>query len=186
MRCSLFAAVPTLMKRITTDRSAATSSRSRAPKTRATTKEKRVTSNNFVKSEIKIKNEKDNSPERSPNHHANATTQHETIEQKTNECDLTRFRFAREKKPTLASVSPKKREHIKIEYDDMSPAKMKNEDVELENGKPLHWEAVLDNLREMRKNRDAPVDLMGCHKCPDETESPQVMFFVLSRRRFFF
>ncbi|KAL3274412.1 hypothetical protein HHI36_015804 [Cryptolaemus montrouzieri] len=39
---------------------------------------------------------------------------------------------------------------------------------------PLRWEEVLNNLREMRKNFDAPVDTMGCDKCHDDTASPEV------------
>ncbi|XP_018561825.1 endonuclease III-like protein 1 [Anoplophora glabripennis] len=39
---------------------------------------------------------------------------------------------------------------------------------------PLNWEVVLDNLREMRKNFDAPVDSMGCHKCYEENAPPKV------------
>lgn len=91
--------------------------------------------------------------------------------------DLSNFVFKREQKPVLASTSPKKRQHIQVEYDDVSPSKVKKEEnvMQSEDGKPLHWEAVLNNLREMRKNRDAPVDSMGCHKCPDESESPEVI-----------
>lgn len=39
---------------------------------------------------------------------------------------------------------------------------------------PLNWEVVLNNLREMRKNFDAPVDSMGCSKCHDEEAPPKV------------
>lgn len=42
---------------------------------------------------------------------------------------------------------------------------------------PANWEIMLNNVREMRKNSDAPVDTMGCHKCSDETESPPVSQF---------
>lgn len=67
--------------------------------------------------------------------------------------------------------SPKlKREHIKIESDEnpqVSPNK---------NSKkmPENWEIVLKNLRKMRGNFDAPVDSMGCHKCSDESATPEV------------
>ncbi|KAK9885180.1 hypothetical protein WA026_010688 [Henosepilachna vigintioctopunctata] len=39
---------------------------------------------------------------------------------------------------------------------------------------PANWEDVLNNLREMRKNFDAPVDTMGCDKCHDESANPEV------------
>lgn len=105
---------------------------------------------------------------------------------KSSKIDLSLFQFKPEKKAVLASISPKKRQQIKIEYEQTSPPKMIKQESEdednpkkdlatkTEDGMPLHWEAVLNNLREMRKNRDAPVDSMGCHKCPDENESPKV------------
>lgn len=94
--------------------------------------------------------------------------------EKSIKSDLSEFEFKREKKPILAGSSPKKRKHIKIEYDKVSPSKINTKGEE--SGKPLHWETVLNNLREMRKNRDAPVDSMGCHRCVDESDSPQVVF----------
>lgn len=33
---------------------------------------------------------------------------------------------------------------------------------------PKNWRQLLANIREMRKERNAPVDTMGCEKCPDE------------------
>ncbi|XP_029433272.1 endonuclease III-like protein 1 [Rhinatrema bivittatum] len=40
---------------------------------------------------------------------------------------------------------------------------------------PKNWKQQLDNIREMRKQRDAPVDLMGVAKCYDPVAAPEVM-----------
>ncbi|CAH1116109.1 unnamed protein product [Phaedon cochleariae] len=63
------------------------------------------------------------------------------------------------------SPSPSKRRHIKIEYDNTDP--------------PNRWSEVLGNLREMRKNSDAPVDTMGCDKCHDDSVAPNVIRYQL-------
>ncbi|KAF7266579.1 hypothetical protein GWI33_020087 [Rhynchophorus ferrugineus] len=60
-----------------------------------------------------------------------------------------------------------KRQHVKIEYE-ASASKMNKV-------MPGDWETVLENLREMRKNFNAPVDSMGCDKCQDENAVPEVM-----------
>lgn len=73
------------------------------------------------------------------------------------------------------------RQHIKVEYDDCELSQKNNE---LKNQRkkikktddymPHNWEIVLNNLRDMRKNFNAPVDSMGCHKCHDQAASPKV------------
>ncbi|XP_067859567.1 endonuclease III-like protein 1 [Heptranchias perlo] len=40
---------------------------------------------------------------------------------------------------------------------------------------PKDWKEQLDNIREMRKGRDAPVDHMGAEQCFDKTAAPEVM-----------
>ncbi|XP_051877793.1 endonuclease III-like protein 1 [Pristis pectinata] len=40
---------------------------------------------------------------------------------------------------------------------------------------PGRWREQLDNIREMRKGRDAPVDHMGAEQCFDKTAAPEVM-----------
>ncbi|CAH0564282.1 unnamed protein product [Brassicogethes aeneus] len=67
-------------------------------------------------------------------------------------------------------ISKLKREHIEIKYEEPTTSKIKQGD-----GKPYNWELILKNLREMRKNADAPVDKMGCDKCSDEEASPKVI-----------
>lgn len=39
---------------------------------------------------------------------------------------------------------------------------------------PVKWKEQLNNVREMRKSRDAPVDTMGCDRISDEKASPEV------------
>lgn len=39
---------------------------------------------------------------------------------------------------------------------------------------PRDWRQQLERIREMRRNRDAPVDEMGVEKCYDSSASPQV------------
>ncbi|XP_059835031.1 endonuclease III-like protein 1 isoform X2 [Hypanus sabinus] len=38
---------------------------------------------------------------------------------------------------------------------------------------PEHWREQLDNIREMRKDRSAPVDHMGAEQCFDKTAAPE-------------
>ena len=39
---------------------------------------------------------------------------------------------------------------------------------------PEHWKEQLDNIYEMRKKRDAPVDVMGCQHLGDKDAKPEV------------
>lgn len=56
----------------------------------------------------------------------------------------------------------KREESVKSESTD-SPSGEKHAKWE-----PKHWRQLLANIREMRKERNAPVDTMGCDKCYDE------------------
>ncbi|XP_001366843.2 endonuclease III-like protein 1 isoform X1 [Monodelphis domestica] len=40
---------------------------------------------------------------------------------------------------------------------------------------PLNWRLQLENIREMRKSKDAPVDHMGAEQCHDQNAAPEVM-----------
>ena len=40
---------------------------------------------------------------------------------------------------------------------------------------PPEWQVMLDNIREMRKHKDAPVDSMGAEKICDENAPPKVL-----------
>lgn len=61
--------------------------------------------------------------------------------------------------------SPKKRA-VTIEYE---------ADAKKDKWEPENWNLVLNNIREMRKNADAPVDSMGCDKCMDNDALPEVL-----------
>lgn len=69
---------------------------------------------------------------------------------------------------------------IKFETQDIedlkpSPRSKSKSDCKMRIPKiPFNWEVVLKNLREMRKNFDAPVDTMGCDKCHDDSADPKV------------
>ncbi|GJQ73742.1 putative bifunctional DNA N-glycosylase with associated apurinic apyrimidinic (AP) lyase function [Trypoxylus dichotomus] len=82
----------------------------------------------------------------------------------------------------------KRRPHLKIKNEDL--AKMKTDSTEKSNEIKLlvddsikdgylkseqNWAEVLKNLREMRKDSDAPVDSMGCHRCVDKNASAKDM-----------
>ena len=95
--------------------------------------------------------------------------------------------------PTSSDLT---RSHVKIEYDvehvnkdgETAVPLLENEQVSVKSEKdvegekprkvmkwsPKNWETALDNLREMRKHKDAPVDSMGCEKCFDTEADPKV------------
>ncbi|XP_043482093.1 endonuclease III-like protein 1 [Leptopilina heterotoma] len=69
----------------------------------------------------------------------------------------------------------KKRSPIKIQCDE--DVKEENEILSKgskDNWMPKNWEALLKNIREMRKDETAPVDEMGCHKCADTNVSKPI------------
>ncbi len=63
---------------------------------------------------------------------------------------------------------PPNRKHVKVSGDEDSP------------WAPPDWKRVYDNILEMRKGRDAPVDSMGCERAHDEKAEPKVR--VTTRR----
>lgn len=65
--------------------------------------------------------------------------------------------------PSSLKASKGKRQPIKIDYDTDKNVLEKNEWF------PQNWQALLNNIREMRKYKTAPVDEMGCDKCADPT-----------------
>lgn len=98
-------------------------------------------------------------------------------------------------KQTSSAIDKPRKHHVKIEYDDKalvdessssctekdSKKKAKKHSIDENNAtssestipekqekwEPKNWWAHLNNIREMRKAKDAPVDTMGCHKCSD-------------------
>merc|ERR1719228_150919 len=43
--------------------------------------------------------------------------------------------------------------------------------------RPPHWETVYDNIRQMREDKTAPVDTMGCERAHDKDAPPHVQRF---------
>ncbi|KAF5293489.1 hypothetical protein FQA39_LY02974 [Lamprigera yunnana] len=89
----------------------------------------------------------------------NEKEQEETI------IDLSKF------KQNIKEKLSSKRPRVDVQYEE--PSCKKSTSKLVEKSKPDHWEEVLKNLREMRKNCDAPVDTMGCDQCPDEAATPE-------------
>lgn len=106
----------------------------------------------------------------------------------------------------LRSKNKLKREHVSIQYDeqidkDTTEPKVKHEEVNLDkklktststseetnynsNNRPPNWMDVVNNLREMRKDFNAPVDSMGCDRCADESAEPKVQQLPLINKEF--
>lgn len=63
-----------------------------------------------------------------------------------------------------------------VQKDGMNHRSSEARDTENKKSKwePKNWHEVVNNIREMRKQRDAPVDTMGCDKCADESAPPEV------------
>ncbi|CAH1992233.1 unnamed protein product [Acanthoscelides obtectus] len=73
---------------------------------------------------------------------------------------------------TTASKIVHKRDHVDIAYEENEkPPNKKNKDLSI----PPKWEEVLANLRIMRKDFDAPVDSMGCHKCHEDNAPAEMI-----------
>lgn len=97
-------------------------------------------------------------------------------------------------------TSPAKR-HIKVKLetdeacigdDSEAPKKLTDSEPKSTKGvkrpssagrEPDNWAEVLENIRQMRKNKDAPVDTMGCDKLYDDDVSPQVHHDLLTCNR---
>ena len=84
---------------------------------------------------------------------------------------------ARGKKDVKNEESSVKREKKERKVDDVTKTKVAWE--------PANWKEQLANIREMRKDRDAPVDSQGCERTADIKASPQVITGVRSRKRVF-
>ncbi|CAL9700621.1 unnamed protein product [Knipowitschia caucasica] len=72
---------------------------------------------------------------------------------------------------TLSSQTRRRRQ-LKVEYvkDEVRP-------IKTEHWEPAEWKKQLEHIREMRRDRDAPVDNMGAEKCYDHDANPQVKRF---------
>ncbi|XP_043945128.1 endonuclease III-like protein 1 isoform X2 [Protopterus annectens] len=72
-------------------------------------------------------------------------------------------------------VGLKQKRNLKIEYECRSAEHSEKSDPKVPKWEPRNWKEHLNNIREMRKNKDAPVDHMGAEKCFDKDADPPVM-----------
>ncbi|XP_056392864.1 endonuclease III-like protein 1 [Hyla sarda] len=68
------------------------------------------------------------------------------------------------KTPSSGAARGKRRLQVQYEEDEKRP-----------RWEPKTWRKQLENIRQMRSARDAPVDMMGAEKCFDQKAEPQVM-----------
>lgn len=84
--------------------------------------------------------------------------------------------------PATAARAPAKRKSaskpLKIEYSE-GARQDTPETSPYFSWKPDNWKQVLANVRAMRKDTEAPVDTMGCDKCPDHTLPEKVVRYQL-------
>ncbi|KAF3421785.1 hypothetical protein E2986_09912 [Frieseomelitta varia] len=87
-------------------------------------------------------------------------------------------------------IAKKQRKSVKVKCEEMKDiidSKNKEaQDIDPQNGTakieinkenkwmPPNWETVLENVKEMRKHKTAPVDEMGCHKCTDPKATAKI------------
>lgn len=85
-------------------------------------------------------------------------------------------------KPTGSARAPAKRKStskpLKIEYSE-GTRQSSSETSPYFPWKPDNWEQVLANVRAMRQDTQAPVDTMGCDKCPDHSLPEKVVRYQL-------
>ncbi|KAL8174984.1 UNVERIFIED_CONTAM: Endonuclease III-like protein 1 [Gekko kuhli] len=92
---------------------------------------------------------------------------------------------AASKTSSTAAVSPKslqRRRKVRVAYE--APAgsdaeKAAQTEAKKQKWEPKDWRRHLDNIREMRKEKDAPVDQMGAEKCFDSEAPPEVLLSLM-------
>lgn len=97
-----------------------------------------------------------------------------TIENDT-EVVASKYFVAEILEPKAPNLSKKQ---IKIQYDDDDELKMNKKynivDEKSEKWEPENWKETYELIKEMRKNKTAPVDDMGCDKCSEENAPPNI------------
>ncbi|XP_030434962.1 endonuclease III-like protein 1 [Gopherus evgoodei] len=78
---------------------------------------------------------------------------------------------------TVPSKSSRKGKKVNVLYDSLERGIAEKEETDSKRLKwePGNWRQQLENIREMRRNKDAPVDQMGAEKCFDSSAPPEVM-----------
>lgn len=104
---------------------------------------------------------------------------------RTSEVDENEEKTVKASKRNYTSVSSND-----VNVEDINTDHSRQSEVKVENSKhvtegtqgkkskwePPNWLGMLNNIREMRKTMDAPVDTMGCHKCQDDNAPAEVWF----------
>lgn len=77
----------------------------------------------------------------------------------------------------VPSKSSRKGKKVNVLYDSLEGGITEKEETDSKRLKwePGNWRQQLENIREMRRNKDAPVDQMGAEKCFDSSAPPEVM-----------
>ncbi|XP_006613274.1 endonuclease III-like protein 1 [Apis dorsata] len=100
----------------------------------------------------------------------------------------TTSKYFNDKVISLKKFEKKKRTPVKIKYEEMKNItdskinKIENlqevnikEDINvIDKWEPSNWETIVENIKEMRKYKTAPVDEMGCHKCTDPKATAKI------------
>ncbi|XP_053897333.1 endonuclease III-like protein 1 isoform X1 [Malaclemys terrapin pileata] len=78
---------------------------------------------------------------------------------------------------TVPLKSSGKGKKVTVLYDSSEGGVTEEEETDSKRLKwePGNWRQQLDNIREMRRKKDAPVDQMGAEKCFDSSAPPEVM-----------
>uniref|UniRef100_A0A6I8Q499 DNA-(apurinic or apyrimidinic site) lyase n=1 Tax=Xenopus tropicalis TaxID=8364 RepID=A0A6I8Q499_XENTR len=89
-------------------------------------------------------------------------------------CDV---RGARDDSEDEKPSSPKERSkrRVSVEYEQAASETV----AKRPKWQPKNWAQHLENIRQMRSRRDAPVDQMGAEKCYDQNAAPEVMRYQI-------
>lgn len=79
-----------------------------------------------------------------------------------------------ESSTTVKTVKTVKTEECEIKDENVEQSVDSKNIKDEKRWMPPNWEIILENVKEMRKHKTAPVDDMGCHKCADPNASPSV------------
>lgn len=77
---------------------------------------------------------------------------------------------------TACSKSRARSAALKIEYSDGPRREMGETSL---SWVPENWKEMLENIRKMRRTIEAPVDTMGCDKCPDQSVPQKLVRYQL-------
>ncbi|XP_066496990.1 endonuclease III-like protein 1 isoform X2 [Tiliqua scincoides] len=90
-------------------------------------------------------------------------------------CRLQLNREAAARAAVLSPKSPGRRRKVSLAYEsEEHHCLRKADETKKQKWEPPNWEQQLANIREMRAERDAPVDQMGAEKCFDSSAPPEV------------